>query len=116
MNDFVLRGFCKKCEWPIALEDGMIKGLHEVLDSDTGLSTNPIKCNDHKMEPIWFLSARQMQIVFGSDEFEKWAGQENYFELCNNAFTLIVKVLEEHPFLVSKILKDAGEKNKEENK
>ena len=97
MNDFVLRGFCKKCDESHRFRE----------DNEYGLCDEGYSC-----QPVWFLSAKQMEIVFESDKFEEWAGQENYFELCNNAFTLIVKVLEDKPFLVAKILKDAGEKGR----
>lgn len=116
MNEYVLRGFCQKCEWPIALEDGMIKGLHEVLDSDTGLSTNPIKCNDHKMEPVWFLSAKQMETIEYSNEFEKYCRNRSEASEPWRLIYSLKELLIENSFLVSKILKDAGEKSKEENK
>lgn len=105
MNDFVLRGFCKKCGQQINWD---------TKENYTDCPALILIKMAGPCEPVWFLSARQMQIVFGSDEFEKWAGQENYFELCNNAFTLIVKVLEDEPFLVAKILKEA--EKEDENK
>ena len=107
MNDFVLRGFCENCWQPIFMNE-----LGEPQHS-FGIPCGKVICKQAK----WCLSAKQMKIVFESDKFEEWAGQENYFELCNDAFTFVVKVLEEHPFLVSKILKETEEKySKEENK
>lgn len=107
MNDFVLCGFCKKCADEVVYDIEAMRWFHNSREQEE-------ICGN--ADGIGFLSAKQMKIVFESDEFEEWASQENYFELCNNAFTLIVKVLDENPFLVSRILKDAGEKSKEENK
>lgn len=108
MDDSVLRGFCQKC--------GLVVELNSYKEKQWIVHCNPTRNSFCEPDAVWFLSAKQMKIVFESDEFEEWAGQENYFELCNNAFTLIVKVLEDNPFLVSKILKEAEEKSKEENK
>lgn len=109
----VLRGFCQKCGWPIQLEEGMEKGLHVVLDSDTGLSTNPLSCDDYKMKPVWFLSAKQMTLIRDSKELHTfWVNNGKGPALGYRTFTkndCIPIILEVNPFLVAKILQKIKE-------
>lgn len=94
MNDFVLRGFCKKCNCPLEMdEEG--KAFHNYgNDCETVFSQNP----------IWFLSPQQLDIIIFSKEYENWSVNENtkqYFR------TLIAQFLNDEPFLVAKILKES---------
>ena len=116
MSDFVLRGFCKKCEQPIKvhdygtiIEDGRfeptIKHWEFSPDIDCEISI------DCEIEPVWFLSARQIDIIYqflylNSGKFYKKELEEYWL----NEYPDISKLLIKNPFLVSKILKDAEEK------
>lgn len=99
MNDFVLRGFCKKCEYPIKWQESIdwneskhYGNLHKRHKSQ--------KIETHKIEIEWFLSAKQIKIVHDSDVVH---GIKNDWEA-------VYILLDENPFLVAKILKEAGEK------
>ena len=59
-----------------------------------------------------FLSPKQMKTIDESIEYVDWCEKE-----WNNGEPYSIwYLLEKNPFLVSSILKDAGEKSKEENK
>ena len=109
MNDFVLRGFCKKCE--SSLIYGQSSRTIHYKKEIIGKSID-WECI-HK-EPVWFLSAKQLDIISHSDEYWKWANGDEHEEAMN--INYIINFLNREPFLVAKILKEAGEKNKEENK
>lgn len=107
MNDFVLRGFCKKCDTEVFLYD--TRAMH--------CAPNGSLCEDGKYskEPVWFLSAQQMDIITSSKEFAEFI-EINEVDCWINPHDALAEFLKENPFLVSRILKEAGEKNKEENK
>lgn len=105
MNDFVLCGFCQKCDTPL-----------EYLGNGSWCSHNPTKNICKKFcEPVWFLSPKQMRIVFASPLFNKEVLDQrlNFF---NEQGEALAELLDKNPFLVASILKDAGKENKEENK
>jgi len=100
MNDFILRGFCKKCEQPC------FEG--EKIKSHIGKYDSMESC-----EPVWFLSATQMEIL------NKWYNINMNspkvvakFE-CYVDSTLRIQfpyLLKDNPFLVAKILKENDKK------
>lgn len=79
MNDFVLRGFCKKCDESHRFRE----------DNEYGLCDEGYSC-----QPVWFLSPTQMKILEVSKEIWNYEG--------------FADMLERNPFLVAKILKEAG--------
>lgn len=114
MNDFVLRGFCRTCKWPIYLwnmGNTYFPRYTEYVDENMNTHMNPFEI--HKIEPVWFLSAKQMRIVRSSKEFYE---EYNTWKKRKSPDGTIATMLEKNPFLVSKILKEAGEKSKEVKK
>lgn len=101
MNESILRGYCAKCE------DKLIFNLQTKEGID--YQHRDISLELHIIEPIWFLSAKQMEIVQNSEKFFEWCGTTPHPLDCSIA-TLIV-LLETEPFLVAKILKEEGERN-----
>lgn len=104
MDEKTLRGFCQKCELPIALIDGQeMHGLPLENVPDEALE----KTKDHNPVFIWFLSAKQMKIIVQSHEFNEWYGKNQ-----RNVphYDALAEFLEEMPFLVAKILKENGDK------
>ena len=113
MNDSILRGFCQKCADEVVYDIEAKKWFHNGREQEE-------ICGN--ADGIGFLSARQMKILndyltkmddetfFGADyyrmsiDFTKMYGFD--FE----------QLLNQNPFLVAKILKEAGENSKEENK
>lgn len=85
MNDFVLRGFCQKCNRP------------QIFGETTNHNVGGGVWED--CEPVWFLSPQQMRILCDAKEpMEKWF----------NEGMDIPEFVEKYPFLVAKILSDAG--------
>lgn len=82
MNDFVLRGFCQKCNRP------------QIFGETTNHNVGGGVWED--CEPVWFLSPKQMRILWKSNQFDDFT------------FNELSKTLESNPFLVVKILSDAG--------
>ena len=114
MNDFVLRGFCRTCGWPIYLWD--MNGIYfpryiEYVDENINTHMNPFEI--HKIDPVWFLSTKQMEIIRLSEIFEEWCSENG--NSWDDYWTL-TEILSDEPFLVASILKDVGKENKEENK
>ena len=107
MNVSVLRGFCKKCAGAIHLKQNGLKYLNE---TDYGWQPYHyfIK-KKHDIEPVWFLSARQMDIITSSKEFAEFI-ETNEVDCWINPHDALAEFLKKEPFLVSKILKEAGEK------
>ena len=99
MSDFVLRGFCKKCGQQINWD---------TKENYTDCPALILIKMAGPCEPIWFLSAKQMDTIAHSDEYWKWANGDEHEEAMN--INYIINFLNREPFLVSKILKDAGEK------
>lgn len=116
MNDSVLRGFCQTCGWPIYLWD--MNGIYfpryiEYVDENINTHMNPFEI--HKIVPVWFLSPKQMNIIRLDSKFKEWCWTNHYQN--SNDINALMEFVEKIPFLVVKVLKDAGEKNsKEENK
>lgn len=102
MNDFVLRGFCQ-CGKPTKYEL-IIEGAYHALK------------HGHQIMPVWFLSAKQMKIVWEDDRSRTWMFERVNKQHRASAHFLLYHILDENPFLVAKILKDAEERSKEENK
>lgn len=104
MNPNVLRGFCAECDWYICMIGN--KPMHEIMDSDMGSCRNPTKCNDEKIVPIWYLSAKQIRTIDESKEFKKW---HDKFRGNLSKGMGIHFFLSNEPFLVAKILKETGD-------
>jgi len=106
MSDFVLRGYCKKCKWPIKMD--WISPTHCVpMHYDPDNEDDPSFQEDlfkHDIEPVWLLSAKQQRIVYGSDEYEEWVKKQGYSNKHN--VDCLINFFEEEPFLIAKILKD----------
>lgn len=117
MNDSVLRGFCRTCGWPIYLWD--MNGIYfpryiEYVDENINTHMNPFEI--HKIVPVWFLSPKQMKIIWEDDHSRAWMFKRVNKQHRASAHFLLYHILDENPFLVAKILKEAGENSKEENK
>lgn len=94
MNDFVLRGFCQKCECPLQFcKEDYLNHMHTV-----------VLTNCKRAEPVWFLSPKQMKIILFSEEFNKIYLDSNY----KSYLPFLIHSLDTNPFLVAKILSDAG--------
>lgn len=98
--DFVLRGFCKYCDKSIyvsQLEKEIV--LHEWPSESIGY---------HEVEPVWFLSPKQMDIIVQSKSFRDWYIEKecDHWEDSNES---LAEFLRKEPFLVAKILREAGE-------
>lgn len=108
MNDFVLRGFCNDCWQPIFLNED------NQAQHSFGVPCGKVISN----EPVWFLSAKQMKIIEASEEFQIWVRKRYPGMMPNNEDRVLylIRALESEPFLVAKILKQAGEKDEGENK
>lgn len=104
MSDFVLRGYCKKCELPLFWNN-------EIDFNNAKHSISNYK-GTHQVEPVWFLSAKQMRIILESIVYINWI-PTNYNRKLTEAIAvdkLLSYFLEDEPFLVAKILKQKGEK------
>lgn len=98
MDHKLLRGFCQKCSGSIQLlieHKDTWSAQHYIADMlwieqgrECGIP-----------EPVWFLSPKQMRILWQSKEFDDFT------------FNELAKTLESNPFLVAKILSDAGKEN-----
>lgn len=97
MNNNILHGFCQKCDDPIILDtdNPNEKYWKAKYTSMYDLSQTGRECT---IEPVWFLSPEQGQIVRGSNEFQ-----------CS-AYKFELDFLEDNPFLVAKILKESENK------
>lgn len=105
MNDFVLRGFCKKCEWQIYYSIKQKRSFHFIPE---GLDYSK-KYKNCQIEPVWFLSVKQMEIIQTSDEFSgDWMNKDT--SDWDNSAKELEKFIQDNPFLVAKILKEAGKK------
>jgi hypothetical protein len=107
MNESVLRGFCQKCGWPIhyGIDNEKSSVCHSAnFDS---INTNSIVKGMfyHKIEPVWFLSSKQMRILWENYEFKKWMWENTL-----SVNETLAELLNKNPFLVARILKEAGEK------
>lgn len=107
MNDFVLRGFCQKCKWPISYS--RLEGIENSAYHDVGSIPGDKEYGGfkHDVEPVWFLSPKQMKIVWNSIEFRHWYIDEDNHEIFEEGEGL-AEYVEKYPFLVAKILSDAG--------
>ena len=107
MNDFVLRGFCKKCGSGICMEKKNAYSIHAPENENWFIfHLNPY-IKKHLPEPVWFLSARQIEIVFYSPVFCQWVFGENWKGKGEPSAIWLIRILNEEPFLVAKILRDA---------
>ena len=95
LDDSILRGFCKKCKTHI---EWLTKENYTDCPKDFG-----------QCVPVWFLSAKQMEIILESKEFNEWEGRNRLYD---NDGDDLPKFLETKPFLVAKILKEAEGENK----
>lgn len=99
MNDFVLCGFCENCGMSMIMTHQGI-AVHE-------WSADTPRCGPGKFIP--HLSAKQIRIIYQSKLYEK------YFETKLNLLApktiedMMASFLEDEPFLVAKILKEAKE-------
>jgi len=99
MSDFVLKGFCKKCNL----------GTQYILSNKEWVHTDAtFKYYSH--EPIGesVLSAKQMEYIRESKTYLEWARAEEHDEAQNISY--LQEFLLREPFLVARILKEAGEK------
>jgi hypothetical protein len=103
MNDFVLRGFCKKCLLPLEFNE---KGRNFFILSKSATS-NLRKCKP--CVPVWFLSGKQMVIIRSSKSEELIVILRKY-GLWRFDSSIYGILLAKNPFLVARILKEAGEK------
>lgn len=108
MNDFVLRGFCQTCGFPVYLNEE--KAYHSTT------ATSPLTvalyglCKEIK--PVYFLSVKQMDIITASKEFSEFV-ETNEVYCWINPHDALAEFLKRNPFLVAKILKEVGEKEGE---
>lgn len=110
MDDSVLRGFCQKCEWPIYLEN---KGAKHLLLRDSHKDDRWPDCGLENIKPVWFLSPKQIEILAQEKQFGDWILKQNKGVdfTSENLLNFLSKFLEKEPFLVARILKEAGEKD-----
>jgi len=108
MNDFVLRGFCQECEWPIHYRIDNEKGGVFHSSNFDSININSIVKGQfyHKIKPVWFLSAKQMKIVGESEKWGDWLDSLDKYDDWQD----LIQFIQENPFLVARILKEAGEK------
>ena len=112
MNNFVLRGFCQTCGFPVYLNE---EKAYHTTNANTPLCMG-LYGHCRKIKPVWFLSPKQMKIVWEDDRSRAWMFERLNKQHRASAHFLLYYILDENPFLVAKILKNAGEKSKEENK
>ena len=96
MNDTILRGFCQKCFVPCRFDNFKTK-MH-----------NTKRAEYHQANPVWFLSPKQMRVVESSDKFWEWINQEIAIQQGFGDITWLSLFIDREPFLVAKILSDAG--------
>lgn len=100
MNDTILRGFCKECDAYWTWKEFSQKEKEGLTCHGT----------ESYCEPVWFLSAKQMRVVYKSEEYSKWF-EENLNLIRPLPFwENIARFLEDMPFLVAKIIKEAEKK------
>lgn len=87
----MLRGFCTICS----------KDYEYDLKSK---GNSDFWCVGHKPKIEWVLSPQQMKIIYESDDFGSWYGDQ---KSGTNITKALWKILESDPFLVAKILKEA---------
>lgn len=106
MNDFVLRGFCQKC---FCVLEKSTYGKGYSMWGQPLLFQNEKECEITKHEPVWFLSRRQITLLCYSKEYKEFCKKMNGdWSLIINFENWINLMLGTNPFLVAKILSDAG--------
>jgi len=104
MDEFVLRGFCEKCEqsitWDYFNENDKTKFYQGNCNAKL------VNGKYGKCSPVWFLSAKQMKIVGESEKWGDWLDSLDKYD----DWPDLIQFIQENPFLVARILKEAGEK------
>lgn len=114
MSDFVLRGYCKNplCNKVIYFPNNFegepkFNSRHKEEIEKKTITGNTTKIwKNVNCEPVWLLSANQMERIWLSPIFTKWQKEYDYA----SPFNAIQRMLKDFPFLVAKILKESEKK------
>lgn len=104
MNDFVLCGFCEKCGSVCEMWEGIWRHISFSKD-----------CEEKWLSPdfipgiIPVLSPKQMAMILESNQYDRWRWNNHYRDHKN--INALIEFLEKDPFLVAKILSDAGKES-----